>query len=345
MNEALLIPDLSGGKPYDMEVGGRPPLPTIIDSTMLVSFRACAAQFHRSHILKRSPQYTSVPLMAGGTFASGIEAYRRAWYADGYSKSACLEIAILAMIVAWGDTDPFPEGKHESRSLDRVIHALISYFNEYPIDKDLFQPHVRADDGHPTIEFGFTVPLDPSEGFPLNPSTGEPFMWAGRSDGLGKFRNLPVFSDEKTTESLGASWSNKWLLRNQFLSYAWCYREMGLPYRSVLVRGVGILKTKISHAEVIIPYPDHLLNRWKDVATYTLHQMVQMWEQNYWPEEFGDACTSWGSCPFTDVCLAADENQDNYLRDGYIHRQWDPASSHNRRTALEEAYLQEDKVP
>jgi hypothetical protein len=160
-----------------------------------------------------------------------------------------------------------------------------------------------------------------------------------RSDGLGHFRNLPVFSDEKTTESLGQSWPNKWPLRNQFISYAWCYREMGLPYRTALVRGIGLLKTKISHAEALITYPDHLLDRWQEVTAWNLQEMVNNWEHDYWPEEFGDACTSYGNCIFTDVCLAPRSRQMNYLTASYIPRNWDPSLIHNRRTALEEALL------
>jgi hypothetical protein len=320
--------------------GVRPPLPETMDSTMLVAYRACAAKFYREHVLKRTIPVLSVHLLAGGAFASGIEAYRRAYYADGYSKETSLDIAFLAANVAWGEADPFP--KHPSianKSLDRIFAAIASYFETYPIDTDQFQPHLRADNGFPTIEFSAAVPLDPSHGFPLHPSTGEPFIWHIRSDGLGKFRNLHVFSDEKTTVSLGTTWSSKWTLRNQFLAYAWLYREMGLPYRTALVRGVGLLKTKISHAECLVHYPDHLLNAWQETAVYSMQQMVQHWEQDYWPEEFGDACTSYGNCIFTDVCLASPSRKENYLEASYMPRSWDPSIIHNRRTNLEEAFL------
>lgn len=325
---------------FILDEGAKPPLPSIIDSTMMVAFRNCPAQFYRTHVLKRSNATSSIPLLAGATFASGLEAYRRAYYADGYSPQSCLDIAYLAANAAWGDTPPFPIGKHESRSLDRVLAAIADYFRVYPIATDLFQPHIRADNSNPTIEFGFTVPLDPAIGFPLHPSHGEPFFWAGRSDGLGTFRGLPVFSDEKTTESLGQTWSSKWPMRNQFLSYAWCYREMGLPYRTALVRGVGLLKTKITHAETHVTYPEYLLDMWEQTAVHDLSQMVEMWNADYWPERIGDACTAWGNCAFTDVCLAAPHRRTAYLRASYVHREWDPASTHNRRTELEQAFLE-----
>lgn len=326
--------------PALIEPGVRPPLPSIMDSTMLVAYRACASKFYREHVLKRTVPVLSVHLLAGGAFASGIEAYRRAYYADGYSEPSCLDIAFLAANVAWGEAEVFPSHPSvASKSLDRIFAALDSYFITYPVRSDQFQPHIRTDDGQPTIEFSAAVPLDPSLGFPLHPSTGEPFIWHIRSDGLGKFRNLSVFSDEKTTTSLGQTWSSKWTLRNQFISYAWCYREMGLPYRTALVRGVGLLKTKISHAECLVHYPDHLIDTWQETAAYTMQQMVQHWEQDYWPEEFGDACTSYGNCIFTDVCLAPQKRKMNYLEDSFQPRSWDPSLIHNRRTALEEAFL------
>lgn len=322
-----------------LERGEKPPLPDILDATMLTSFRDCEAQFYRTHVLKCAPGEPRIPLIAGSAFAAGLEAYRRAYYHDGYSKESAYDIAILSTIADWGDNDPFPVGRHSSRSLDRVLIAIRDYFNVYPPDRDPFQPHLRADNNAPTFEFNFVVPLDPAKGFPLHPSTGEPFMWAGRSDGLGSFHCLPVFSDEKSTESLGQTWASKWLLRNQFLSYAWCYREMGLPYRSALVRGVGLLKTKITHAEALITYPDHLLDLWERNAIFSIDQMVQMWEQNSWPERIGNACTSFGNCQFMDVCLAHPSYQTNVLSTGYVYRNWDPASQHNRRTQIEEAFL------
>jgi hypothetical protein len=322
-----------------LERGEKPPLPAIIDATMLTSFRDCEVQFFRSHVLKCSPREPRVPLIAGSAFAAGLEAYRRAYYHDGYSKESSFDIAILSTIDDWGDNDPFPQGRHSSRSLDRVLTGIRNYFEVYPPESDLFQPHLRADNNAPTFEFNFVVPLDPARGFPVHPSSGEPFMWAGRSDGLGSFRRLPVFSDEKSTESLGATWSDKWLLRNQFLSYAWCYREMGLPYRSALVRGIGLLKTKITHAEALIQYPDHVINLWERNAIFSLDQMVQMWEADQWPARIGNSCTSFGNCQFMDVCLSHPQNTNNILSTGYMYRNWDPASQHNRRTAIEEAFL------
>lgn len=324
-----------------LQAGVKAPLPLIIDSTMMVGFRACKAQFHRAHVLKRSLSGSSIHLRAGGAFASGIEAYRRAYYADGYSPSACLEAAYLSAMLEWGPYELFPEGYAESKSIDRVMIAIKEYFERWPCATDLFQPEIREDSGQPTIEFSAAIPLDPEKGFPLHPS-GEPFIWHLRSDGLGNYKNLSVFSDEKTTTSIGASWASKWLMRNQFLSYAWCYREMGMPHQNVLVRGVGLLKTKISLAEALVQYPPHMLDMWEKVAKYDLHQMVQHWELDFWPETIGDACTSWGNCQFTDICTAPPKMKLGYLANGYMHSDWDPASTHNRRNILEQKLLAQD---
>ena len=63
----------------------KPIFPHAVDSTMLATFRSCPQKFFRQYVEHWKPKAESVHLVAGGAFASGIEAARRAFYEKGVS--------------------------------------------------------------------------------------------------------------------------------------------------------------------------------------------------------------------------------------------------------------------
>ena len=66
----------------------KPIFPHAVDSTMLATFRSCPQKFFRQYVEHWKPKAESVYLVAGGAFASGIEAARRAFYEKGASVLA-----------------------------------------------------------------------------------------------------------------------------------------------------------------------------------------------------------------------------------------------------------------
>jgi hypothetical protein len=226
--------------------------------------------------------------------------------------------ANAAFEIAWGDF-VIPEHKRTNKRPDRVWAAVESYFEQYPPHTDHIQPYFS--NGKPTFEFTFAIPLD-LPGFPLHPVSGEPFLYVGRFDMLGEYLGLPIVEDDKTSGSGHyANWSEKWDLRSQFIGYTWACKQLGIDVNSVAVRGVGIQITQIAHAEAIKPYSDTLRARWLEQLRRDLNRLVTSWNEGYFDYNFGESCTDFGNCIFTQPCQSAEPEP--WLKT-FEERRWDP---------------------
>lgn len=308
-----------------------PLLPEYIDSTMRSCFKSCRQKFYKEFILGLRPARLSIDLHAGACFATALETVRHEYYAKQSDMPTALGRAFARFTKDWNGFVPIGD---TPKTETNTWAAVESYFQTYPPAMDTIQPYNLAGSLRPTFEFSFALPLEPAGGatytgdhfsgeklFPLHPVTKQPFLYCGRFDMLGEYQGLPIVLDEKTTKSIGASWGEQWDLRAQFMGYVWACQQSGIPLEHVAVRGVGILKTKISHAEAIKVFPKHLIERWHEQLRRDLWDLVRCWDSGYWDYDFADACSSYGGCAFRDLCGAADE-QNWYAN--YNVRRWNP---------------------
>jgi len=307
-------------------------LPLHIDSTMMSCFRACPRRFYYEFILGLRPTALSVDLHAGGCFATALERYYKAIYVEGASNDTALQRSLGAYLAAWGDFEPI---KDTPKTKDRVWEAVEDYFRNWSPQTDPVQPF-RDTAGAPAMEFTFGIPLEPTtddkawdalqrEGkaqhlFPLHPS-GQPFIYSGRFDMLGIKNGKVRWRDEKTTKSIGADWAEQWDLRSQFIGYTWALQQSGIKCDGGVVRGIGILKTKITLVEAEKIYSDVLVSRWHEQLRRDLWRLRRMWDENYWDFNLADACTSYGGCAFRLPC-SSDAPERWYS--GYNIRRWNP---------------------
>lgn len=301
-----------------------PELPQYIDSTMMSCFRSCPKKFYHEFILGLRPTGFSVDLHAGACFATAIEVIGAAVHADKMPLSEAFKRGYAAFLDAWGD---FVPEKETSKSKDRVWEAVEEYFLAFPPLTDHIQPFFNPH-GKPTYEFTFAVPLLPASNqrdssppaFPLHPN-GEPFLYSGRLDRLGQWGGKVVGQDEKTTKSIGANWGDQWTLRSQFLGYCWALRHHGLPVDTIAVRGIGILKTKITIVEAIKTYSDMMIDRWLVQLKRDMWRLRECWDGGYFDYNFGDACTSYGGCVFNSLCASG---QPEAWYSQYQVKRWNP---------------------
>lgn len=307
-----------------------PILQSYVDSTMITCFRSCPRKFYNEFILGLRPSGISVDLHAGGAFAHALEIVRKEVHLNGRSLREALLRGQGAFEIYWGDFE-IPEFKKTNKTPDRVWAAVESYFTQYPPLTDHIQPYKV--DGKPTFEFTFAIPLEPAvpnpvtrEGFfPVHPVTGEPFLYVGRFDMLGEYLGRPTVEDDKTSGSgFYAGWTEKWDLRSQFIGYTWACQQMGIPVEDVCVRGVGIQKTQIAHAEVIKPYSNHLRELWLNQLRRDLWRLVDMWNEGYFDYNLGDSCTDFGNCMFIQPCQSPDPEP--WLKTFDVRR-WDPTKA------------------
>lgn len=291
----------------------KPMFPHAIDSTMLATFRSCPQKFFRQYMQHWKPKAESVHLVAGGAFASGIEAARRAYYEKDMTREEAEGVGLGALIAHYGDFECPPDS---AKSLERTCGALEFYFQNYPLGEDGMEP-VQLANGKRGIEFSFAQPLPFA-----HPVTGDPILYTGRADMIAEFASGIYVVDEKTTSSLGASWPRQWEMRAQFTGYCWACREFGLQPAGTIIRGVSILKTKYDTHQAITYRAPWEIDRWLEQTIRDLERMVKMWQDNWYDYALDHACAEYGGCSMLQVCKSA--GPDSWLPMYFEQRVWDP---------------------
>lgn len=301
----------------------KPDLPAYIDSSMLNTFRSCRKKFYWNYLRNLHHPGRSVHLVAGASFADAIDAARRYWYqTENPTYDKMIEAAMAAFIKQWGDFIPNPPD--HAKNFVNTFKAVEYYLSFHHPGNDTIKPLIR-EDGLPTTEFSFAIPL------PVQHPSGDPFVFCGRFDMLGKWdEKLLTILDEKTTSALGQSWLNQWNLRGQFLGYCWACQQLGYPVRQVAIRGVGILKTEIKLLTALQQYPQHLIDRWYQETLQTVKEMVVFWQANTFAQNFGDACAAYGGCTYQELCSAYDPED---WVSNYEVRVWNPILREEKQQA------------
>lgn len=295
------------------------PFPSVIDSSMRSTFVNCPQSFYNEYILGLSARGESTHLVFGGAFAKGVEITRREFYQNGKGAQEAIHSGAISAIAEYGDHIPPTEGSGSYKTVNRCVEALVAYFTEHPLYSDHIQPW-EDDHGKPCIEFSFAYPLDL-----INPSTGEPLIFAGRFDMVGEHTGtgLCLGVDEKTTSQLGAQWLKQWDLRGQFTGYTWAAKKAGYPCAGVVVRGISILKNSFGHAEVLSLRSDYLVKLWEEQLYQDIQRMIQCWQSNTWDYNFDSACTAYGGCKFTRLCNSPNPER---FYDEFARTRWNPVS-------------------
>jgi hypothetical protein len=291
----------------------RPMMPHTVDSTILSTFRACPQKFFRQYVQHWKAKEQSVHLVAGGAFASGIEAARNAFYVEGRTPEEAEGAGLQALIKHYG---AFECPADSAKSLERMCGALEFYFEQYPLGADGANP-ITLPSGRRGIEFSFAEPLDI-----LHPVTGSPILYTGRSDMIAERAGGVYIYDEKTTSSLGASWGRQWEMRSQFTGYAWAAAKQGIKTQGAIVRGISILKTKYDTLEVPTYRSSYELERWEAQTLRDIRRMIQCWESGVWDWNLDGACTDYGGCAFTRICK--EQNPESFLPVYFEQKVWDP---------------------
>ena len=284
-------------------------LPPVIDSTMLVTWRACPRKFYLSFCENLAPSGKSVHLHFGGAVAKGLEVARRAFFINGVPAPQAEALGINAALEFYGDFEP-PE-KSSAKSWGGLLIAMDGYFKQWPLGQDSVKPYKNG------IEVNFALPIPGA----FRPD-GSPWIYGGRYDMLAEIDSILHIEDDKTTGgSFSFSWSEQWHLRNQFLGYIWAAQQHGLPVERCLIRGISVLKTKNDYAQALAHYPKHMIDRWFQQTVRDLNRISAQWTEGYFDFNLGDTCTSFGGCPFNSPCSTTVPEEWYSM---FAKRDWDP---------------------
>jgi len=291
----------------------RPPFPEVVDSSMLSSFRSCPRKFFLEYLEHWKPATPSVHLHAGGAYAHGMEAARKAFYIENKSSQDAIAIGLGALLTFYGDFECPPDS---AKSAERTAGAFEYYFTRYPLESDYAVP-ITLPSGGRGIEMSFAEPLEVN-----HPETGNPIIYSGRFDMVCDYAGGKFGYDDKTTSQLGASWAKQWDLRSQFTAYCWGAGRAGIPLQGFLVRGVSILKRSYDTQEAITYRPQWMIDRWYEQVWRDLERMKTMWDGNDWDYNLDHSCNEYGGCPFRQPCLSADPQP--WLETSFTQRRWNP---------------------
>lgn len=317
----------------------RLPFPHLIDNSMRGDFVSCPKKFYWAYVRNITGSAPNIHLHAGGAFAAGLESARRAFYERQMDEAHALKAGLEALIKFYGPIE-LPPARSGDKSLDNVIRAFDSYFQRYPLASDIIKPLITAN-GKAMVEFNFTIPLEIK-----HPQTGEPLLYGGRSDMIGVMHDALWVTDEKTAASLGETWAAQWDLESQFTGYAAAARLHGYPVAGALIRGVGLLKTKISHSEVTVYRPDWIIERWWQQLHRDVKRMLQNWEEGYWDLALAkSSCSAYGGCLFDMLDKQPDSEHARYIEAYYRPRNWNPLAKDHGENLLEQPGAKQLEAP
>jgi hypothetical protein len=297
----------------------RPPFFTVLDSTIVSTFRACPQLAYRQYIEHWKPKSKSVHLHAGGAFAHGLEVARLAFYRDGKPEDESIALGITALLDFYGD---FECPAESAKSKARMAMALAYTFDAYPLSTDPARP-ITLPNGKLGVEFSFAEPIDET-----HPETGDPLLYVGRLDMLVNYAGAVYGEDDKTTSQLGASWAKQWDMRSQFTGYCWGAAQGGVPLAGFLVRGIGIMKTKFDTQQALTYRPQWMIDRWYEQLLLDVKRMKQCWESGMWDYNLDHSCEDYGGCPMKTVCLSKEPQ--TWLNTAFERRVWDPVLREER---------------
>lgn len=298
----------------------RPPFFAVLDSTIVSAFRACPRSAYLAYLQHFKPRGQSVHLHAGGAFAHGLEVARTLFYKDQVDEADAVAEGVKALLEFYGD---FECPADSAKSAARVAMALAYYFDAYPMATDAAKP-ISLPGGKIGVEFSFAEPIDAD-----HPESGDPVLYVGRMDMAVEYAGAVYGEDDKTTSTLGASWSKQWDLRSQFTGYTWGANRAGLNLAGFLVRGIGILKTKFDTQQALTYRPQWMVDRWYEQLLRDVQRMKQCWESGLWDYNLDHSCNDYEGCQFRSVCLGRDPR--SWLETAFERRVWDPVKREERK--------------
>lgn len=304
--------------------------PEVISSSIRHDFNSCFRKGYYSQIMGIAPRGENVHLHFGLAYASAMETFRHVYHTTAGDENFRFDEAAVAGFLKateyYGDYTPPPE---EAKNYDRLISCYIESLVAYDPRKDPVQTSIGPDH-RPRVEFSFALPIEEVR----HPVTGNPIIFSGRFDQLADFSDSLYVFDDKTTKALGPSWGRQWELRSQFTGYCWGARESGLRVAGAIIRGMGILKTKITTQESVVYRPPWMVDRWRTRLVWDLKRIVKCWTTGYWPhngEESG-ACSEYGGCPYTILCKSA--SPEAYIQSHYRPYRYRPLEREGEKTGI-----------
>ena len=295
--------------------------PNVIDNSMRKGLVKCQKYAHWKFERGLNDAGESEHLVAGGAFAKGIEATRRAYFERGMSQDLALIEGINAIHASYkGYVPPAKSFK----TADRVAGSLAYYLNANPFAEDEFVP-LEMPDGKRMIEVSFNheIPI-------LHPVTGKRLTYCGRFDmlAISKKTGLVWVNDEKTTSRIGEAWSNQWALDSQMTGYVWGARKLlrqaglELEVAGAIINGVAIMKYDYETVRYPTYRQDWEVQRWYVQMLKDVDGWIDAFKHQSHNQVLDHACALYNApCEYARLCKSGNPER---ILGSYEVRFWNP---------------------
>lgn len=301
--------------------------PHAIDNSMRKELVKCQKIAHWKFEQGLNLPESNENLVAGGAFASGIEAARKAFYLGQKDDAAALSAGVDALYKSYGDfVCPPPKKYKTAKTAERMAGALAYYLGENPLSGQKLVPIMLGDKLGVEISFNFEIPIK-------HPITENWLTYCGRFDMLGVSEANEVWVvDEKTTGDMGDGWVNQWMLDSAITGYCWGARKLldqhgiDLPVVGAIINGVAIRALSnampYEHRALEVYRADWEVERWYQQMLRDVNGWVEAYKTQNHNQVLDHACALYNNpCQFAKLCKSRNPER---LTDTYVVRFWNP---------------------
>lgn len=304
------------------------PFQTFWDSTSLGLFKTCPRKYAYSMLYGWEAARTPTPLTFGILYHAALEHYdvRKA---EGLShEDAQLSALRYALTESGARVDgvwmPW-ESDDNNRNRFTLFRSVLDYTDHFADDP---AETVILASGYPAVELSFQLDLERA-----SPS-GEPYVLCGHLDRLVEFNGSAWVMDRKTTTTtLSDYYFQRYSPDNQMSLYATAARAVySTPVAGVIIDAAQILVGGTRFQRAFTNRTPEQLDEW----LHDLHFWITQAEQCAIKlDRTGDilasypmndaSCQKYGGCPFLGVCSRDPRVRENFLRQSFKPRVWDPS--------------------
>jgi hypothetical protein len=302
--------------------------PLIISNTDLSLWSMCELRWFRERCQNLRKVSYNIDLIAGGSFAVGMEKTRKAFYNDKLSSAEAIAIGYSNILESMHEQ--IKEGKLEDdkllKSPERMALALIEYFKKFALEDEEVLPAMLEDNSF-AIEHKFTLELPI-----LHPELNVPLIFKGKLDMLGVNMGRTYIIDEKTTKAISSNTGELLQTAGQFIGYAWLAREKGIKVQGIKVRKVAIQIREIKIEEFEIPITEFMVDCWYYSFLSKIKSMIAKYNtyiegdvsdfKDVFLPDYQHGCTAFfRSCPFSDGCMS--KYGETFIESNFEQIAWD----------------------
>ena len=295
------------------------------DSTSLSTVETCSRKYYYSMVWGIGPQSTSVHLIFGGIYASGLELYYKLRAKPMSHDEAQLEVVRHAMTESWDYENNRPVlFESSAKNRQTLVRTLVWYLEEFGDEKESGIKTYHKLDGVPAVELSFKIPINDS------------LVLSGHMDRVVDYAGALYGMDQKTTGTTVTEYFFKQFKPNTQMSLYIFAGQVVLkePMQGMIIDAAQIAVGFSRFSRGFTYRTVEELDEWYDATigriNYTQHQSESASSKDfiegarYFPQNPA-SCGNYGGCPFRSLCATTPRLREKVARSEYATKLWDPA--------------------